>query len=182
VRAARKSGGDDLVVMVDYNQSLDVPEAVRRGGLLDSLGMGWIEEPTIADDFAGHAQIAREVVTPIQIGENWWGTHDMAKSLAAGASDYVMVDLMKIGGISGWLRAAALAEPSGVRLSSHLFPEVSVHLMAVTPTAHWLEWLDLASPVLKEPLRIEDGFATPSDAPGSGIAWNEEAVSRYLAE
>ena len=180
VRAARKAGGDDLVVMVDYNQSLDVPEAVRRGRLLDGEGIGWIEEPTTADDFAGHAQIAREVATPIQIGENWWGTHDMAKSLAAGASDYVMVDLMKIGGISGWLRAAALAEPGGVRLSSHLFPEVSVHLMAVTPTAHWLEWLDLASPILQEPLRIEDGYATPTDAPGSGIAWNEEAVARYL--
>jgi mandelate racemase len=179
VRAARKAG-NDLVVMVDYNQSLDVPEAVRRGRLLDAEGIGWIEEPTTADDFAGHAQIAREVTTPIQLGENWWGTRDMAKSLAAGASDYVMVDLMKIGGISGWLRAAALAEPGGVRLSSHLFPEVSVHLMAVTPSAHWLEWLDLASPILQEPLRIEDGYATPTDTPGSGIAWNEEAVARYL--
>ena len=182
VRAARKAGGDDLVIMVDYNQSLDVPEAVRRGRLLDGEGIGWIEEPTTADDIAGHAQIAREVTTPIQLGENWWGTHDMAKSLAAGASDYVMVDLMKIGGISGWLRAAALAEPGGVRLSSHLFPEVSVHLMAVTPSAHWLEWLDLASPILQEPLRIEDGYAAPTDAPGSGIAWNEEAVAQYLVE
>jgi mandelate racemase len=181
VRAARKAG-NDLIVMVDYNQSLDVPEAVRRGRSLDGEGIGWIEEPTTADDFTGHAQIAREVTTPIQIGENWWGTHDMAKSLAAAASDYVMVDLMKIGGISGWLRAAALAEPGGVRLSSHLFPEVSVHLMAVTPTAHWLEWLDVASPILQEPLRIEDGYATPTDAPGSGIAWNEEAVARYLVE
>src|SRR5215211_1270269 len=182
VRAARKAGGEDLIVMVDYNQSLDVPEAVSRGRLLDAEGIGWIEEPTTADDVVGHAQIAREVMAPIQIGENWWGTHDMAKSLAARASDYVMVDLMKIGGISGWLRAAALSEASGVRLSSHLFPEVSVHLMAVTPTAHWLEWLDLASHILQEPLRIEDGYATPTDAPGSGITWNEAAVARYLME
>jgi mandelate racemase len=181
VRAARKAG-DHLVIMVDYNQSLDVPEAVRRGRLLDGEGIGWIEEPTTADDVAGHALIAREVTTPIQLGENWWGTHDMAKSLAAGASDFVMVDLMKIGGISGWLRAAALAEPGGVRLSSHLFPEVSVHLMAMTPSAHWLEWLDLASPILAEPLRIEGGYAAPTDAPGSGIAWNEEAVAQFLVE
>src|SRR5215217_3597736 len=83
VRAAQKAG-NDLVVMVDYNQSLDVPEAVRRGRLLDGEAIGWIEEPTTADDFAGHAAIAREVATPIQLGENWWGTHDMAKSLAAG--------------------------------------------------------------------------------------------------
>ena len=103
----------------------------------------------------------------------------MAKSLMAGASDYVMVDVMKIGGVSGWLRAAALAEPGGVLLSSHLFPELSSHLMAATPTAHWLEWLDLASPILQEPLRIEGGMATASDAPGTGIAWDEAAVSRY---
>src|ERR687897_3781712 len=139
VRAAQKAGGDDLLVMVDYNQSLDVPEAVRRGRLLDHEGIGWIEEPTTADDFAGHAQIAREVTTPIQIGENWWGTHDMAKSLAAGASDYVMVDLMKIGGISGRVGAGARARAGGGRVSRQPFPPVSVHLMAVTPSAHWLE-------------------------------------------
>jgi mandelate racemase len=180
VRAAKRAGGDKLLVLVDYNQSLQVPEAVRRGRILDSEGIGWIEEPTTADDFAGHAQIAREVATPIQLGENWWGPHDMAKSLAAEASDYVMVDVMKIGGVSGWLRSAALAEPGGVRLSSHLFPELSTHLMAATPTAQWLEWLDLASPILQEPLRIEDGMATASDSPGTGIAWDEAAVSRFL--
>jgi len=179
IRAAKRAGGDALTVLVDYNQSLSVPEAVERGRVLDGEGVGWIEEPVTADDFVGHAQIARDVATPIQLGENWWGTHDMAKSLAASASDYIMVDAMKIGGVSGWLRAAALAEPGGMRLSSHLFPELSVHLMAVTPTAHWLEWLDLASPILREPLRIADGFAIAGEEPGSGIEWDEEAVSRY---
>jgi len=182
VRAAKRAGPDGLTVLVDYNQSLSVPEAVQRGRALDGEGIGWIEEPVTADDFAGHAQVARAVATPIQLGENWWGTHDMAKSLEAQASDVVMVDAMKIGGVSGWLRAAALAEPGGIRLSSHLFPEISVHLMAVTPTAHWLEWLDLASPVLQEPLRIEDGYASASESPGSGIAWNEDAVARLLVE
>jgi mandelate racemase len=180
VRAAKRAGADDLAVMVDYNQSLSIPEAVRRGRVLDDEGIGWIEEPVTADDFAGHAQVARDVATPIQLGENWWGTHDMAKSLAAGASDYVMLDAMKIGGVSGWLRAAALAEPGGIRVSSHLFPELSVHLLAVTPTAHWLEWLDLASPILQQPLKIEQGHAMATDVPGSGVAWDEEAVSRYL--
>jgi mandelate racemase len=182
VRAAKRAGGDGLAVLVDYNQSLAIPEAIRRGRVLDEEGVGWIEEPTTADDFAGHARIAREVATPIQLGENWWGTHDMAKSLAAGASDEVMVDAMKIGGVTGWLRAASLAEAAGLPLSSHLFAELSVHLMAVTPTAHWLEYLDIASPVLQEPLRIEHGEAIASEAPGSGIAWNEEAVRRYLVE
>lgn len=180
VRAAKRAGDDGLVVLVDYNQSLSVPDAVHRGQVLDGEGVGWIEEPVTADDFPGHAQVAREVVTPIQLGENWWGTHDMAKSLAAGASDYVMLDAMKIGGVTGWLRAVALAEPGGVRVSSHLFPELSVHLLAVTPTAHWLEWLDLASPILQQPVKLERGFATAGEEPGSGIAWNEAAVGRFL--
>jgi mandelate racemase len=182
VRGAKRAGGDELAVLVDYNQSLSVPEAVARGRLLDGEGIGWIEEPTTADDFAGHAQIAREVATPIQLGENWWGTHDMAKSLAAGASDEVMVDVMKIGGVTGWLRAAALAEPGGWRVSSHLFAEISTHLLAVTPTAHWLEYLDIASPILREPLRIEAGQALPSQGPGTGIEWDEAAVRRFLVE
>ena len=180
VRAAKEAGGDRLEVMVDYNQSLSVPEAVARGRVLDEEGVGWIEEPTTADDFEGHARIAREVGSPIQLGENWWGTHDLVKSLAAGASDYAMLDVMKIGGVTGWLRAAAIAEPTGWRISSHLFPEISVHLLAVTPTAHWLEWLDLASPILQEPLRIADGQVMPSMAPGTGVAWNESAVERFL--
>ena len=91
-----------------------------------------------------------------------------------------MPDAMKIGGVSGWLRAAALAEAHGLPMSSLIFPEVSAHLLAVTPTAHWLEYVDWASPILQQPLVIRDGQAMMGDAPGSGIAWDEESVSRYL--
>ena len=91
-----------------------------------------------------------------------------------------MPDVNKIGGVSGWLRAAALAEPSGIPVSSHLYPEISVHLLAATPTRHWLEYVDWAEPVLQEPTQIEDGYAFPSSTPGTGITWNEDAVARYL--
>ena len=83
-------------------------EAIRRIRMLDDEGLTWIEEPTRADDYDGHARIARAVRTPLSIGENWWGPADMAKSLAAGASTFGMPDVMKIGGVTGWLRAAAL--------------------------------------------------------------------------
>ncbi len=91
-----------------------------------------------------------------------------------------MPDVMKIGGVTGWLRAAALAEPIGLRVSSHLFPEVSAQLLAVTPTSHWLEYVDWADPVLTEPLRIADGRTVPRESPGVGLAWDEEAVARFL--
>ncbi len=182
VRAIRDAAGD-VTVMVDYNQCLSVPEAVARGRALDAAGLGWIEEPVLADDHAGHAAVARQVDTPIQTGENWWGPRDTAKNLAAGASDYIMLDVMKIGGVTGWLRAAALAETAGVPISSHLFPEISAHLLAVTPNRHWLECyapVDLASPVLQTPLVVERGHAIVPSGPGIGLEWNEDAVSRYL--
>jgi mandelate racemase len=181
VRAVRRAVGERVTLMCDYNQCLAVGEAIRRAHALDAEGLDWIEEPILADDFAGCAEIARATTTPIQIGENWWGPCDMARSIRAGASDYGMPDAMRIGGVSGWLRAAALAEAHGMPMSSHLFPEVSAHLLAVTPTRHWLEYVDWANPILTEPLALVDGQAVPSRRPGNGISWDEAAVERYAA-
>ena len=179
VRAVRDSVGEEVVLMSDYNQSLSVAEASRRAAALDEEGLYWIEEPTRADDYSGHARIRLDTKTPVQIGENWWGPHDAAKSIEAGASDYVMPDAMKIGGVTGWLRTAALAEAAGIPLSSHLFPEISVHLLAVSATRHWLEYVDWASPILEKPLEIEDGYAMTPDASGIGISWDVGAIQRY---
>lgn len=113
-----------------------------------------------------------------QIGEDWWGLHDMAKSEAARASDCAMVYVTKIWGVTSWLGAAALAEAAGVPVSSHLFPEVSAHLLAVTPTCYWLEYLDLAGPVLSALLALVEGHAIASSRPGIGLEWNEKAAGR----
>ena len=180
IRAVRSVAGEAMVLMADYNQSLSVPEAVRRIRIIDDENIAWIEEPVRADDYAGHATVTREARTAIQIGENWWGPADMAKSIAAGASDLAMPDVMKIGGVTGWLRAAALGQAAGIPVSSHIFPEISAHLLAITPTCHWLEYLDFARPILTDPVKIVDGCVTPSAAPGCGIAWDEAAVARYL--
>jgi mandelate racemase len=181
VRAIRKAVGDGVAIMVDYNQCLTPTEAVQRLRVLDGEGLTWVEEPTLAHDHAGHARIAREADTPIQCGENWWGTLDLRHALAAGASDFIMPDVMKIGGVTGWLRAAALAQAEGIRVSSHLWPEVSAHLLCVTPTAHWLEYADWWNLILESPLRIEAGMAVIDSAPGSGVSWDEKAVVQYAA-
>ncbi len=177
LRAVKKAIGADITLMVDFNQALSVAEAIRRGRMIDDEGgVLWIEEPVRADDFAGTARVAREVATPIQIGENFMGPEQMAQALAAGACDYVMPDAQRIGGVTGWMRAAALAQGAGLEMSSHLFPEVSCHLLAVTPTAHWLEFVDWADPVLQEPLTVKDGLVAIPEKP---MLWNEEAVRRY---
>jgi mandelate racemase len=179
VRAVRRAAGDSMMLMSDYNQALLPAEAEQRARVLDAEGLAWIEEPVRFDDYAGCARVAAAAATPIQIGENCWGVHDMQKALDARACDYFMPDLAKIGGVTGWLRAAALAEPIGLPISTHLFPEVSAHLMTVTPTAHWLEYVDWASPILAEPLEIRNGAAIVPERPGNGMQWNDAAVARF---
>ena len=180
IRAVRDAIGDRAELMVDYNQSLTVTEALERVSALDHEGLAWIEEPTRAEDDRGHAEIVAAARTPIALGENWWGPHDMEDSIAAGACDHVTLDVMKLGGVRGWLTAAALAAQAGLPASSHTFPELSVHLLALTPTRHRLEYLDHAGPILTEPVRVVDGFAYPPDRPGNGLEWDEAAVARWL--
>jgi len=90
-----------------------------------------------------------------------------------------MPDATKIGGVTGWLRTSALAGAAGIPLSSHLFPEISAHLLAVSPTRHWLEYVDWATPILEKQLEIEDGYASSPDSAGIGISWDVGAVQRY---
>jgi mandelate racemase len=180
LRVVKKTIGPDVTLMVDFNQALSVAEAIARGRMIDDEGgVLWIEEPIRADDFSGCSEVRREVRTPIQIGENFMGPEQMAQALAAGACDFVMPDAQRIGGVTGWMRAAALAQAAGLEMSSHLFPEVSAHLLAVTPTAHWLEYVDWADAVLEQPLRVKAGMLQVPERPGVGMAWNEEAVRRY---
>jgi mandelate racemase len=181
IRAMRQAVGPEVAIMVDYNQCLTPAEAVQRLRVLDDEGLTWVEEPTLAHDHAGHARIAREARTPIQCGENWWGTLDLQQAIAAEASDFVMPDVMKIGGVTGWMRAAALAHASSIPVSSHLWPEVSAQLLCVTPTAHWLEYAEWWNPILREPLVIEHGMARVEQAVGTGVAWNEDALARFAA-
>ena len=179
IRAIRSAAGDRMAIMVDYNQSLTPTEAIERLRCIDDLGLWWIEEPTLAHDFAGHAQIAREIRTPIQCGENWWGVLDMRHAIDAGASDYMMPEVMKIGGVTGWMQAASLAAPHGIRVSNHLWPEVSAQLLCAAPTGHWLEYADWWNPILKEPLRVKDGFADVAGVAGTGVEWDEAALQRF---
>jgi len=179
VRAVRGRVGEEIALMVDYNQALSVAEAHERGRALDHENVYWLEEPIRHDDYAGCASLARALTTPIQIGENFSLPSAMETALAAGAADYVMPDLERIGGVTGWRRAASLAAEHRIKMSSHLFPEVSAHLLAATPTRHFLEYMDWADCLLQEPLRIVDGHALIPDRPGNGLVWDEAAVTRF---
>jgi mandelate racemase len=181
IEAVRNAVGNDMHLMVDFNQGLDLGEALQRCHAIDDLGLDWIEEPLVYDNLDGYVQLAAELKTPIQIGENFYGPRDLHRALQCKACDFVMPDFMRIGGVTGWLRAAAIAGTAGVPVSTHLYPEVAAHVMRVTETAHWLEWQDWADPILQRPYDIRDGRLHIPDVPGVGLEWNESAVRANLA-
>ncbi len=181
IAAVRDAVGGDAKLMADFNQGLDLAEALARCHALDELGLAWIEEPLRYDDYEGHARLAAQLKTPIQIGENFYGPRELYKALQLRACDQVMPDFMRIGGITGWLRAAPIAAAAGIPVSSHLYPEAAAHALRVTETAHWLEWQNWADPILQEPFAIRDGRLQIPERPGLGIAWDEAAVAKHLA-
>lgn len=181
VRAVRARVGDAVVIPCDYNQVLDREAAMDRGLALQREGLCWLEEPMRHDDYHGYADLAAALDLPVQLGENFNGPEGMAEAITAGACDLVMPDVDRIGGVTGWLLAASMAADAGMAMSSHLYPEISVHLMAVTPTADWVEYVDWADAVLAEPLTIRDGQAHPLPGPGTGLVWDEDKIAGLRA-
>ena len=182
LEAVRGAVGDGMQFMVDFNQGLDLAEALERCHRIDDLGLTWIEEPILYDDYDGYAKLTADLNTPIQIGENFYGPRELHKALQRKACDFVMPDFMRIGGVTGWMRAASIAGTAGVPISTHLYPEVGAHVMRVSETAHWLEWQDWADPVLQEPYTLKDGMLEIPNRPGLGLDWNEDVVAANLYE
>lgn len=178
VKGVRRLIGPDIALMIDFNQSLSPAESISRIARLAPYDLHWVEEPVAQENLQGLADVRRESSISIQAGENWWFPRGFAEAIAAQACDFIMPDLMKVGGVTGWMRVAALAEAASIPMSSHLFAEASAHMLAVTPTAHWLEVLDLGRAILAEPLQIVDGSVT-ARGPGLGLCWNETAVAKY---
>jgi mandelate racemase len=178
-RAVRGRLPDAVQILVDYNQALSRVDALERGRALQFEGVAWLEEPIRHDDLPGNAEIARALDTPLQLGENFDGPKDLLRALQAGACDLVMPDVARIGGVSGWMQAAGVAQAHGIPMSSHLMPEVSAQLLAATPTCHWLEYVDWTDAIAAQPVKIVDGCWPMNEQPGTGLAWDSAAVERY---
>lgn len=179
IELVRAAVGDQIEIMCDFNQGQTLQEAILRMHALDDQGLYWFEEPVVFDNFAQSAQLARELKTPVSIGENIYGSRSFFEAIQAQAADVYMPDLMRIGGVTGWMRAAAIAGAAGHPLSSHLYPEVSAHLLRASESADWLEYRDWGNPIIAEPFELANGHVTVPDRPGNGIEWNESAVAKY---
>jgi mandelate racemase len=177
--AVRRAVGPGVALMVDYNQALTVAETVARARALESLDIYWIEEPVRHAHYAGYAQLKASLQQPVQLGENFDGPEAVHDALSAGAADMVMLDAARIGGVTGWMRGVAIADAHGMEVSSHLFPEISIHLLAATPGAHWLEYVSWADAILQEPMVISQGNARPPQRPGLGLQWCPKGLAKY---
>ena len=179
IDSVRQAIGPQVQLMSDFNQGQTLQDALLRMHALDDQGLYWFEEPVVFDSYAQSAQLARELKTPVSIGENIYGPRSFLDAVQAQAADVYMPDLMRIGGVTGWMRAAAIAGAAALPLSSHLYPEVSAHLLRASESADWLEYRDWGNPIIAEPFALADGHVTVPDRPGNGIAWVESAVKKF---
>jgi len=180
-KVVREAIGPDICLMADANQGWDVGHALRMGRRLEDAGVDltWFEEPIPHDDVDGQARLAAELATPLATGENAYMPFGFRELIEAKAVDVPMPDLERVGGVSGWLRTAALADAWHLPLASHLFPEISAHLLAASPTAYYLEHMPWAQPLLAEKLALIDGRVRPPDRPGLGLIWDTDAIERW---
>ena len=178
----KNGAGSDTIIMSDFNMCYSTKEAIRRCKELDDLGFFWFEEPIQYNQLEDMKKICKNIKTPITIGENFHGPKDAHDALLKKTCDMIMPDLMRIGGVSGWLKTAAIAEAFNVEVSTHLYPEVSAHLMCLTPTSEWLEWVDWQNPILLEPYKVSNGYISIPNKPGFGLEWNEDVLSKFSLE
>ena len=176
--AVRDAVGPAFEIMTDANQRFTVDEAIRRARCLTPLDIAWLEEPLPADDLSGHQRLSESTTLPVAVGESLYSPQLFREYLQRGACSIVQVDVARIGGITPWLKVAHLAETFNVPVCPHFLMELHVSLCAAVPNARWVEHIPQLDSLTTEPMRIKDGHAVPSDAPGLGIAWDFDAITR----
>jgi L-alanine-DL-glutamate epimerase-like enolase superfamily enzyme len=180
VRAVREAIGAGIALMADLNQKLTVPSAIRLGRMLEEFDLAWLEEPIAAHDHKGEAEVAAALDTPIASGESVYASRAVFEMLQCRSVDVLMPDLQRMGGPSEFLKAATLAEAHGIPVSGHLFPEMSLALLAAIPNASVLEYMPWASPLYAQQIELDaNGSAIVPQRPGWGFSFDPDAVRRF---
>lgn len=179
LRAVRDAVGDSFEIFTDANQAFRVDEAIRRARRYEELDIGWLEEPLPADDISGHVRLSQHSSVPIAVGESLYSALHFREYLQQGACSVVQVDVARIGGITPWLKVAHLAECFNVPVCPHFLMELHVSLCTAVPNARWLEYIPQLDDLTHTGLRIENGRAFPSDQPGLGIDWSQQAIDAH---
>lgn len=174
--AMREALGPGYEIMTDANQAFTLAEARRRASVLEEAGVAWFEEPLPADDVDAHRHLAAGTSVPVAVGESLYSLSQFKEYLQAGACSVVQADVARVGGITPWLKIAHLAEAHNVAICPHFLMELHVSLVCAVENAPWLEYIPQLDLIAPEGMRIENGLAFPSDAPGLGIAWDWDEI------
>lgn len=172
----RDAVGPGFELMCDANQAFHLGEARRRAQALAPFGLAWLEEPLLADDIDGHAQLCADAALPIAVGESLYSVGQFGDYLRRRACHIVQVDAARVGGITPWLKVAHLAECNNIAVCPHFLMELHVSLAAAVPNAVWVEYIPQLDVVTHSRMQLLDGCAVPPEAPGLGIDWNWDAV------
>ncbi len=181
IRLIRESVGDDIDLMCDINQRWDVRQAISIGQRIEQYHLFWLEDVVAPDDYPGLASVAAALATPIAAGEYVYGLVPFRHMLEARSIDIVMVDVLRAGGITQWLKIAAMAEAFNLPVVNHLYPEISVHLVAAVPNGLTVEYMPWSSKLYEEVPMPDKGELAVPDKPGLGIKFIREVLKRYGA-
>jgi L-alanine-DL-glutamate epimerase-like enolase superfamily enzyme len=180
-RVAAVADAVDVELMVDVNQGWSVDDAIAAGRELGALGVTWLEEPVAAEDVAGTSQVSAALDLQVAAGESLFTRFGLGRLIESRAVDVLMPDVMRCGGPSEFLRVAALAAESGIPVSSHAFPEVSAHAMAVC--GGLMEYIPgWTEPLFEGPPVVADGVVRLTEAPGLGLSFDRETIERWSVE
>lgn len=182
LRLLREAVGDDVDLMVDVNRGWSVNQAVAIGRQLEEYAPYWLEDPVDHHDLAGQARVADALNVPIAAGEYHYGIEPFRYMLERHSIDIAMIDLMRVGGLTRWMKVAHVAESFNVPVVSHLTPEFLCHAMAAIPNGIYTEYMPWSLPLYKEPPRIEDGLLLLPQTPGLGLEFDDDAIRLYRVD
>ena len=165
--------------MVDINQRWSVHEAISIGHRIEDLHLGWLEDPTRCDDYQGLAEIARALATPICAGEYLYGIEPHRQTMTHHAVDIVMIDLLRAGGVTQWMKIAGMAEAFNKPVASHLLPEIHVHLIAAVPNGLVVEYMPWTWRLFDNPPMPEKGEMKVPSAAGLGLSFAPDLFDKY---
>jgi len=181
IRVIREAVGPQIDLMCDINQRWDVRQAISIGSRIEQYHLFWLEDVVAADDYAGLAAVSAALATPVAGGEYVYGAVPFRHMLEARSVDIVMIDLMRAGGITQWLKIAAMAQAFNLPVVSHLVPEIHVHLIAAIPNGLTVEYMPWSARLFREvPLPQKGELAVPA-RPGHGLEFDRDAIKRYGA-
>lgn len=181
LRAVRKVIGPHVTLMADVNQRWSMHEAIAIGRQIEDVRLGWLEDPTACDDYQGLAEISRALDMPVCAGEYLYGIAPHRQTLAHHSVDIVMIDVLRAGGITQWMKIAGMAEAFSRPVVSHLLPEIHVHLIAAAPNGLVVEYMPWTARLFEDPPRPVKGEMVVPTAPGLGVTFARDLFSKYGA-